>query len=128
MREPDRRRMLLVDDEEPLLEVMSEFFSAHDYHVDCATELEEAEALLDHRTYCVVICDLRLNGSLTAEGLDIVSQIRHTAPDTKIIMLTGHHTEEVERIAKRLGVHQLLPKPQPLPKLELLVASMLENR
>jgi DNA-binding NtrC family response regulator len=120
--------MLLVDDEEPLLEVMSEFFSAHDYSVDCATEMEEAEALLDHRSYEIVICDLRLNGSLTAEGLDIVSQIRHTAPDTKIIMLTGHHTEEVERIAMRLGVHRLLSKPQPLPKLESLVASMLEKR
>jgi hypothetical protein len=43
-------------------------------------------------------------------------------------MLTGHHTEEVEKIARRLGVHELLPKPQPLPKLQSLVASMLENR
>ena len=55
-------RMLVVDDEEPILFAMREYFSTCGYEVDCARELEEAEALISNVQYALVIADMRLTG------------------------------------------------------------------
>jgi len=121
------RRMLIVDDEAALLETLSEHFAMMHFIVDCASEVEEAQALLDYRRYDVVLSDLRLSGALIVDGFAIVRQVRHASPNTKIIVLTGYSSPEVEEMAAQFKVDHLLCKPESLLRLSAIVETLLED-
>lgn len=119
--------MLVVDDEDYILRALEKYFETQNYKVDCARELEEAQALLTYIDYSIVIADLRLTGINGAEGLDIVRYIRERTSETRIILLTAYGSPEVEQEARRRGVDAFLYKPQPLKKLAEIIAGLLGN-
>ncbi|MFA6954344.1 MAG: response regulator [Thermoanaerobaculia bacterium] len=119
------RTMLVVDDEEPILFALNYYFSPRGFRVDCAREIEEAEALLANGHYSIVIADLRLTGIHGAEGLEIVSYVRERAADTKVILLTAYGTPEIERLAYERGADAFLQKPQRLPAIARLVETLM---
>lgn len=120
-------RILVVDDEEPVLFAMRDYFSACGYRVDCAQELEEALALIDNIRYSIVFLDLRLTGIGGVEGLEIVAYVRERCPWTRVVILTAGTTPEVEKEAHRRNVDAFLHKPKPLPQLERIAYGLLET-
>ena len=120
-------KLLVVDDEDSILFAMKEYFTLHDCEVDCARELEEAAALLEHRQYAAVIADLRLTGSYCTEGLHIISEVRQRCPATRIILLTAYGSNEIEEQARARGVDILLRKPKPLAEIAQIVFTLLER-
>src|SRR5262245_45433983 len=102
-------RMLIVDDEEAILFAFRGYFATRACTVDCAQELEEAEALINARTYDVVIADLRLTGIHGTEGLELVSFVRERST-AKIILLTAYGGAEVQRAAYERGADAVLQK------------------
>jgi DNA-binding response OmpR family regulator len=117
-------RLLIVDDEAAIRFALSDYFRECGWEVDAAAEKEEAEALLAHTEYDVVIADLRLTGMSGVEGLDIVQWSRHLRPETHVVLLTGNGTQELEAEARRRGADEFLHKPLPLPELERVVARL----
>ena len=122
------KKILVVDDEEAILFAIKEYFSAHGYDVDCARELEEAEALLGFIQYAAVIADLRMTGINGAEGLELVSYVRERSQTTRIIILTAYGCPEVEGEAMKRGVDVFLHKPKPLPELAQIVFGLLNQK
>ncbi|HEX3557150.1 MAG TPA: response regulator [Thermoanaerobaculia bacterium] len=120
-------RILVVDDEEPILAAVREYFEPLGYGVDCARELEEAEALLAHVRYDLMIADLRLTGSQSAEGLELIRFVRERSPWTRTILLTGFGSAEVETEALGRGVDAFLQKPQPLAHLASIAAELMRS-
>jgi len=116
-----KERILVIDDEEPIREAMRDYFTSIGYIVDCAQELEEAQALLTHVSYSVVIADLRLTSVNKVEGLEVIGFVKERFPATRIILLTAYGSPEVEREAKRRGVDAFLLKPKPLPVVAQIV-------
>jgi len=112
-----RPRILIVDDLQEILVTMRRYFAAHGFDVDCASEKEEAEALIGVHNYAVVVTDLQLTPLRSNEGLELVRVLHHECPNTKVIMLTAYNTEEVEKEAGKYGVASFLKKPVPLPVL-----------
>ena len=108
--------ILVVDDEESILFALGDYFTAHGCTVDCARELEEAQALLSNIRYNLVLCDLRLSGVQSAEGLDLVTFVRERTPDTKVVVLTAYGAPEIQAEAYRRGVDAFLLKSRPLPE------------
>ncbi|HZS08158.1 MAG TPA: response regulator [Blastocatellia bacterium] len=121
-------RILVVDDENPILFAMKGYFTTHGYEVDCAREFEEAEALLANIHYSVVVADLRLTGINGVEGLELVAWVRERCPRTHIIILTAYGSPEIEKEALRCGVDAFLRKPIPLPQLAQIVFALNESR
>jgi DNA-binding NtrC family response regulator len=121
----EARRLLVVDDEAAIRFALSDYFRERGWEVDTAAEKEEAEALLSHTEYAVVIADLRLTGIYGVEGLDIIQWSRHLRPETRVVLLTGYGTPEIEAEARRRGADALLHKPLPLPDLERIVAGLI---
>jgi DNA-binding response OmpR family regulator len=117
-------RLLIVDDEAAIRLACGRYFSRRGWTVDAAAEKEEAEALLACREYAVVIADLRLTGMYGVEGLDIVRWSHHLRPETRVVLLTGNGTPEIEAEARRRGADAFLHKPLPLRHLEAVVASL----
>jgi two-component system OmpR family response regulator len=117
------RRLLVIDDEETILSAFARYFRRIGYTVDCARELEEAEALATYIEYTVVIADLSLSGS-GMEGLEMLRYLRWNCPKARVILMTAHGSATVEREAYRRGAHATLHKPRPLAEIARLAAEL----
>ena len=118
-------RILIVDDEEPILFAMREYFEAKGWVVDCARETPEAEALLSENEYGLAILDLRLSGTPGAEGLDLIESVRTRSPRTRIILLTAYGSREIEAEAFRRGADAFLHKPKPLSEVAQIASGLM---
>jgi DNA-binding response OmpR family regulator len=122
------RRLLVVDDEDSILFSMKEYLTARGFQVDCAQEMEEAEALLANIHYSAVLMDLRLTGTNGTEGLEIVRYIHERCPWTRIVLLTAYGSSEIEMEARRRGADAFLHKPMPLYRVEQVLNEVLRSR
>ena len=120
-----KTKILIVDDLKEILMTMSRYFSIHGFEVDCASEREEAEALIGANDYSVVITDLHLTPVQSNEGLELVRVLHHESPETKVIILTAYDNAEVEKEADRYGISSFLRKPVSLPFLHQAVQDSL---
>jgi DNA-binding NtrC family response regulator len=118
------QRMLVVDDEPPIVFALSEYFSDRGFVVDTARELGEARQLLARHRYAVVITDLRLSGTMGTEGFELVELLRRLAPRAGIVLLTGYGSPEIEREAHERGVDVFLQKPIPLSAVAAIAARL----
>lgn len=116
--------ILIVEDEQTISFAMKSYLSILGFEVDCARELEEAEALLSNLDYSVVLADLRLTGVGNEEGLEIINFVRRNCPKTKIILLTAYKTAALEFEARRRGANFVLSKPQPLVVIKDIVTQL----
>jgi DNA-binding NtrC family response regulator len=112
-----RRKILFVDDETTLLFAAQQYLTGVGFEVECASELEEAQALLSSVSFDVVITDIRLTPLQGAEGLHVLDFIRDRGISTLVIVLTAHATTDIECEARRLGAEVIFYKPMPLPEL-----------
>jgi len=117
--------LLLVDDEPTVLAALRKYFAAAGVDVDCARELEEAEALITAKNYDVVIADLRLSWSSVIEGLEVLRFIRRYSRQTHVIILSAHAERDIRDSADALGADAFIPKPAPLPFIAETVSRVL---
>ena len=121
------RRILIVDDEEPIVFALRRFLVARGYEVTAAREREEAEALILLGAFDAVIAEMRLTRAHGAEGLELLSCVRRFTPRTLTVLLTAYGTPEIEREARARGADVFLLKPQPLGELADLLDQLLER-
>jgi DNA-binding response OmpR family regulator len=118
-------RILVVDDEQPILFALKNYFSVFGYEVDCAEEMEEAEALLANVTYALAIIDLRLTGLGGNEGLQVLTFVKERSPWTRVIVWTGSDSTIIEREVWRRGVDYFIHKPAPLDEVARVAFGLL---
>jgi len=121
------RKLLVVDDEESICFSMSEYFSQQGYKVDTAREMEEAEGLLKHTEYKVIIQDLRLGAARHPDGIEIIKMVHQRNPDTRIVVLTSYGSPEAEAEARNAGADAFLRKPKPLSQVAQVVQGLIES-
>jgi len=100
--------VLLVDDEEQFLQVLSERLTNRGLHVVSVTSGEEAIAMVENKTFDAVVVDLAMPG---IDGIETTKQIKEKRPDLEIIILTGHATVKAGIEAMKLGAEDFLEKP-----------------
>lgn len=109
-----------MEDQATVSFAMVEYFGSLGYRVDCARDKDEAERLLKEE-YDVVIADLRLSGSGSTEGLEIIESLRGRTPS---IVLTAFGSPEIEAQARELGADVFLNKPQRLSTIAGFVSKL----
>jgi CheY-like chemotaxis protein/predicted regulator of Ras-like GTPase activity (Roadblock/LC7/MglB family) len=103
-------RILVVDDEGPTRDFIVEGLNAlgiTDNALGVASA-EDALAAAAEQPPEVVISDIRMTG---LNGLDLARYLHQNHPDTKVILVTGYSTRDIERTASALAVDALLRKP-----------------
>ncbi len=112
------KRVLVVDDEEALRDLISETLTADQYDVDTAGDGETALHMTKSARYDLVVCDWKMPG---LNGLEFYQQLKTTDPEvaSRFIFLTG----DVVGAQKSLGtqVNHWLPKPFSLDDLRAAV-------
>lgn len=122
-----RSSVLIVDDEPAILFAISEFLTARGYAVECAREVEEAQALVSNIDFDVVITDINLSPIDQAGGLLVISRIRERGLRARVVVLTAHATPEMTAEAYRLGIDLFLRKPVVLSDLANAIETLQED-
>lgn len=111
--------ILIVDDEERVCHMLSEFLSRKGYEVCTALSGEEALRLVEQRPPDLILLDVKMPG---LDGLQTLARIKAIAPDTGVIMVTALQDEETGKQAMQLGAADYITKPFSLEYLETSVA------
>lgn len=120
---PDRRaRILVVDDETGIRELLSKTLALAEYEVDLAPGGQEALERLRGFHYDLLITDLKMPG---VDGLTLIREARRFLPQLPIIIITGFSTEASAIEAINLGVNGYLTKPFRVPKVLSVAAKAL---
>jgi len=105
------KRILIVDDEPTILLTLSYALRSKEVEVTTASRLESAEEALKRNRFDVVIADVRMSGMLGVEGLELLSYIKRYWPQTAVIIMTAHGSDEAEQDALARGATSYYPKP-----------------
>jgi two-component system response regulator PilR (NtrC family) len=115
-------RVLVVDDEADLRELIELTLVGMGLDVDCAANLGEARRLLAEERYALCLTDMRLPDG---EGLALVAEIGAAHPDTPVAVITAFGSAENAVAALKAGAFDYLSKPVALDALRALVRSAL---
>ena len=105
----EKIRVLLVDDEEQFVINMARILKVRGFDVSTAfSGYEAVDAIKYGGGFDVVVLDVKMPGM---DGIATLKEIKKWAPDTEVIMLTGHATLSSGTQAMRKGAYDYLMKP-----------------
>jgi DNA-binding NtrC family response regulator len=105
------KHVLVVDDEATILIAFKKLLESPELEVDVAESLEDAQELMNKRSYHAVIADLRLSGIAGEEGLEIIRYVKERDPETQIILITAYGNQDVMKRAYNMGASFYFEKP-----------------
>jgi len=112
--EPERIRLLLVDDEEGYVDVLAHRLTRRNIDVTKAYSGSAAIQALRKQDFDVVVLDLKMEDM---DGLEVLRILNKMVPGLTVIMLTGHGSERAAREGLELGAFDYLTKPCELGEL-----------
>jgi DNA-binding NtrC family response regulator len=101
-------KILLIDDEQDFLTVMSERMEARKMKVSTASSAKEGLEKVAAGSFDAVILDLAMPGM---DGIETLRILKEKNPDLAVILLTGHATIKQGIDAMKLGALDLMEKP-----------------
>jgi excisionase family DNA binding protein len=108
-----RPRVLIVDDEATIRDLLSKTLALAEYDVDLAPDGRTAVERLRIIPYDLLITDLKMPG---VDGLSVIREARRLKADIPVIIITGFSTEASAIEAVNLGVSGYLTKPFRVPR------------
>jgi two-component system, response regulator RegA len=116
------RRLLIIDDDALFRDRLARAMERRGFKVESAEAIAPALELATSFAPDYAVVDLRLG---QASGLDLVTTLRRTRPDCRIVMLTGYGNFASAVAAIKAGAVDYLPKPADADAVE---AALLEHR
>jgi CheY-like chemotaxis protein len=102
------KKILVVDDEELIRELLTNVFTRSGYVVRCASSAEEALSVLKEEEYWVLILDLKLPGM---SGLELCRRVRHDYPLAIPFAITGYSPLFELNECREAGFEDYFTKP-----------------
>ena len=115
-------RVLIVDDETDILELLELTLIRMGLHSQRATKVADALTLLQNNTYDLCLTDMRLSDGT---GIEIVQYIGQHHPEIPVAVITAYGSTENAVAALKAGAFDYIPKPVSLEQLRALVKSAL---
>ena len=119
-----RPTILIVDDEKGVQTSVQGILEDAGFDSEAVSSGEEALELLLRKEFPVVLLDVWLPGM---DGLQALAKLRQIAPETVVIMISGHGSIETAVRATKLGAFDFVEKPLSLDKTILVVKNALHQ-
>ena len=125
------KRVLIIDDQPRVLEVLQEILASfqhgHSYESTTAQTVTGAFALLERERFDLILLDMVMPGIgdplLRRQGLEVLKRIRQLGVDVPVLMMSGDYESRKEADALTEGAFGYLHKPFDVRELDRLVAS-----
>jgi DNA-binding NtrC family response regulator len=121
----ENHRVLIIDDERPVLMTLEALLKRHGYQVETAPTAAQGLKVLKSKSPTLVLLDLRLPD---ADGLEMLDRIKTELPEVQVIILTAHDSlhNAIESIKR--GAYHFISKPYAPEELLSLVEKALEKQ
>jgi len=121
----DKDRILILDDEQEICEVIQIVLEDKNYDVETMTKGELAFEKLKERFYNLLIIDLNLK---TCDGMNVLKKIKKINPYIEVIVVTGYPTIELAVEAVKNGAFDFICKPFNVHQMSERVTACLEKQ
>ena len=121
----DLKRILVIDDEEPIRRLLGYLLQTHGYETVLASDAREARQRLDELPFALILCDVNMPGE---SGMDLVRTIIKEHPHTATIMVTGLDSSVLANAALEMGAFGYIIKPFESNEVLIDVANALRRR
>ena len=118
-------KILVVDDERGLREVLSIMLKRAGYAVTEAADGEEAIGHVNREIFDLVITDLRMP---KADGMAVLKAVKSSSPETVVLVITAFATADSAVDAMKQGAYDYLTKPFQVDEVQLIIRNALEKR
>jgi DNA-binding NtrC family response regulator len=120
-----QERILVVDDEEQMRELLTKVLSKNGYHVSVCGEGAEALALLEREPVDLVVTDVRMPG---LGGMEALRAIKELNPEIVVIIMTAFGSIDQAVQAVKEGAYDYINKPFKIDEMLLTIEKALEER
>jgi len=118
-------KILVVDDEAPVRESLMRVLEREGHQVVQAASAEEALSILQRESIHLMLSDLKMPGM---SGLELLREVKRHAPETEVVLITGHGTIETAVEAIKEGASDFLAKPFKRAEIIRVLTKALEKR
>jgi YesN/AraC family two-component response regulator len=117
-------KVLIVDDDQPIAELLKELISTNERSVDVCNDGVDAIESIQKTIYDLIIVDLVMP---RVGGLDVLKYAKTVNPDAIVIILTGYASLETAITAIKEGAYDYIRKPCKLEEIKLVVDHAIEK-
>ncbi len=121
----ENHRVLIIDDERPVLMTLEALLKRHGYQVETAPTAAQGLKVLKSKSPTLVLLDLRLPD---ADGLEMLDRIKTELPKVQVIILTAHDSLHNAIESMKRGAYHFISKPYAPEELLSLVEKALETQ
>jgi len=118
------KRLLLVDDEADIREVLSLALNDIGYQVFTAEDGEDALTVFQKELPPIVLTDIKMPG---LDGIELLRKIKVKRPDTEVIMITGHGDMDLAIESLKFKAADFITKPINIDILEIALKKVEEK-
>jgi len=123
--EKHKGKILIVEDENSMREVLKILLEGESYEVTSASEGLEGISHIDKDIFDLVITDIKMPG---ADGFEVLKKVKNISPGTVVIMITAFGTTEAAIEAMKLGAYDYIHKPFKIDEIRLIVKKAIEKK
>lgn len=117
--------ILVIDDEQSMVDVITEMLNREDYSVFGTTSGTKGLEIIKEKSPDLVICDMKMT---PINGLEVLKQAKQINPQTIFIIITAYGSIEDAVECMRQGAYNYIAKPFKMEELRLLVKRALEHK
>ncbi len=118
-----KHKVLIVDDEKPICEVLSASLLDEGYEIEIANDGEKGLKAIESFQPEVVLLDIWMPGKL--DGIDVLQAAKQKFPLVDFIVMSGHGTIETAVKATKLGAWDFVEKPLSSDKIFILIKNII---
>lgn len=121
----DKRKILVVDDQESMRALLQDMLEVIGYEVTLAEGGEQALQILQEEDFHLVLSDLNMPGM---DGTALLRAIKSSMPDLPVVIITGYGTFHTEKRVMKEGADGYISKPCTLGKIDKTLAAILVQK
>jgi len=108
-----KKKILVVDDEQVICDIVKMILNTLNYTVDSANDFQSAKALIDKVDYDIVVTDKNLpgTGDNLEGGMEVLEYTKRNNPSAEVVIMTGYASIDSAIDAIRLGAFDYIQKP-----------------
>lgn len=118
-------KILVVDDEAIMREILSDILIYEGYKVFTAMDAESALELLKTEPFDIIVTDIKMPG---IDGIELMKRIKRISSQIDIIVITAYETTESKEEAAKLGAMDYITKPVNVEYITAVVEKTVKKR